>query len=174
MATLLVIDDEPAILLAFRRVYREAPIHVETAESGLEGLVLAEKRRPDVVVIDVQLPDMNGLDVMQRLHELDARCPVIFITGKSTTDTAIDAMKRGAFEYLLKPLELPRLRELIAKAMEISRLMRVRAVVAEEEQPLDDRADAIVGRCPPMQEVYKAIGRVAGRDVTVLVSGESG
>jgi two-component system nitrogen regulation response regulator GlnG len=107
------------------------------------------------------------------LREIDARCPVIFITGKSTTDTAIEAMKLGAFEYLLKPLELPQLRQVIDLALTVSRMTHVPAVVAEVE-PVDDRADAIIGRCPAMQEVYKAIGRVAGQDVPVLLTGESG
>jgi two-component system, NtrC family, response regulator AtoC len=173
MPTLLIIDDEPSILGAFRRAYRTSPIRIETAESAAEGLALAEECHPDVIILDVQLPDMSGLEAMQKVRELDPHCPVIFITGKSTTDTAIEAMKLGAFEYLLKPLELARLRQLIEKALEIRRLMHVRAVLAEE-QPVDERADAIIGRCPVMQEVYKDIGRVATQDVTVLITGESG
>jgi two-component system nitrogen regulation response regulator GlnG len=136
-------------------------------------MALAKECRPDVIILDVQLPDMSGLDAMRLVREVDSRCPVIFITGKSTTDTAIEAMKLGAFEYLLKPLELPRLRQLIDKALEISRLMHVQAVVAQD-QPIDERADAIIGRCQAMQEVYKDIGRVATQDVTVLVTGASG
>ncbi len=173
MPTLLVVDDEPSILLAFRRAFRDTPLEVLTAETGGEGLARARERRPDVIVLDVQLPDQTGLEVLRKLRELDARSLVIFITGKSTTDTAIEAMKLGAFEYLLKPLELAQLRQVIERALGISRLMHVPAVVAEAE-PVDDRADAIVGRCPAMQEVYKAIGRVAGQDVTVLITGESG
>jgi two-component system nitrogen regulation response regulator GlnG len=111
--------------------------------------------------------------VLRELQALDARCPVVFITGQGTTDTAIEAMKLGAFDYLLKPLELSHLRTVLERAFAISRLMRVPAVVAADG-PADDRADAIVGRCPAMQEVYKAIGRVAARDVTVLITGESG
>ncbi len=102
-----------------------------------------------------------------------ARCLVIFITGKSTTDTAIEAMKLGAYEYLLKPLELSQMRQVVERAFAISRLMHVPAVVGPDE-PVDDRADAVLGRCPPMQEVYKAIGRVAAQDVPVLITGESG
>jgi two-component system nitrogen regulation response regulator GlnG len=173
MPTLLVVDDEPSILVAFRRAFRNTPIEVSTAETGSEGLDRARQCQPDVIVLDVQLPDQTGLELLSKLRELDARSPVIFITGKSTTDTAIEAMKLGAFEYLLKPLELPQLRQVIERALAISRLMHVRAVVADD-LPLDDRNDAIVGRCPTMQEVYKAIGRVAGQDVTVLISGESG
>ncbi len=111
--------------------------------------------------------------MLRELQALDARCPVVFITGQGTTDTAIEAMKLGAFDYLLKPLELSHLRTVLERAFAISRLMRVPAVVAADG-PADDRADAIVGRCPAMQEVYKAIGRVAARDVTVLITGESG
>src|SRR6516225_8163618 len=173
MPILLVVDDEPSILLAFRRAYQDRALEVLTAETASTGLTLAEARHPDVVIFDIQLPDMTGLQALPRLREIDARCPVIFITGKSTTDTAIEAMKLGAFEYLLKPLELPQLRQIIDRALAISRMTHVPAVVADTE-PVDDRADAIIGRCPAMQEVYKAIGRVASQEVTVLISGESG
>jgi DNA-binding NtrC family response regulator len=171
MPTLLVVDDEPSILVAFRRAF--ATLTVLTAESAADGLALAAEHRPDVVILDVQLPDLSGLEALRRLRELDARSPVIFITGKSTTDTAIEAMKLGAYDYLLKPLELPQLRQAVDRAFAISRLMHVPAVVADAG-PVDDRADAIVGRCLPMQEVYKDIGRVAAQDVTVLIAGESG
>jgi nitrogen regulation protein NR(I) len=173
MPMLLVVDDEPSILTAFRRAFRDEPLEVRTAETAGEGLDLARQHRPDVIIFDVQLPDMSGLEALSRLRELDARSPVIFITGKSTTDTAIEAMKLGAYEYLLKPLELTQLRQVITRALAISRLMHVPAVVADAEV-MDDRADAIIGRCPAMQKVYKDIGRVAAQDVTVLIDGESG
>jgi two-component system nitrogen regulation response regulator GlnG len=173
MQQLLVVDDEPSILAAFRRAFREVPVEVHSAESAWEGLALARQHRPDVIILDVQLPDMTGLEVLRKLRELDARSPVIFITGKSTTDTAIEAMKLGAYEYLLKPLELAQLRRVIDRALAISRLMHVPAVVADAGQA-DDRADAIVGRCPAMQTVYKDIGRVAAQDITVLITGETG
>jgi two-component system nitrogen regulation response regulator GlnG len=171
--TLLVVDDEASILLAFRKAFREPAVTVLTAETAAEGLELARERRPDVIVLDVHLPDMSGLEMLRRLRQLDARSPIIFITGKSTTDTAIEAMKLGAYEYLLKPVELSTLRQVVEKALAISRLMHVPAVLAADDA-VDDRADAIVGVCPPMQEVYKAIGRVAAQDVTVLITGESG
>jgi two-component system nitrogen regulation response regulator GlnG len=173
MPTLLVVDDEPSILLAFRRAFRGAGVEVITAETAEEGIELARQHRPEVLILDIHLPDLTGLESLGRFRELDARSPIIFITGKSTTDTAIEAMKLGAYEYLLKPLELPQLRQVVGRALEISRLMHVPAVVAENE-PVDDRADAIVGRCPAMQAVYKGIGRVASQDVTVLITGESG
>jgi two-component system nitrogen regulation response regulator GlnG len=173
MPTLLVVDDEPSILLAFRRAFRDTGVQVQTAETAGEGIEAAGRLRPDVIILDIHLPDITGMEALRKLRELDARCPVIFITGRSTTDTAIEAMKLGAYEYLLKPLELAQLRQVVDRALEISRLMHVPAVVADAE-PVDDRADAIIGRCPAMQEVYKAIGRVASQDVTVLIVGETG
>jgi two-component system nitrogen regulation response regulator GlnG len=173
MATLLVVDDEASILLAFRKAFREPAVTVLTAETAAQGLAVARQRRPDVIVLDVHLPDMSGLEMLRRLRELDARSPIIFITGRSTTDTAIEAMKLGAYEYLLKPVELSVLRQVVEKALAISRLMHVPAVLAADDE-VDERADAIVGVFPAMQEVYKAIGRVAAQDVTVLITGESG
>ncbi len=172
-ATLLVVDDEPSILLAFRKAFRDPSVTVLTAETAAQGLDIARQERPDVIVLDVHLPDLSGLEMLRRLRELDARSLVIFITGKSTTDTAIEAMKLGAYEYLLKPLELSTLRQVVERALAIGRLMHVPAVLAADDE-VDERADAIVGACPAMQEVYKAIGRVAAQDVTVLITGESG
>jgi DNA-binding NtrC family response regulator len=173
MATLLIVDDEASILLAFRKAFREPAVTVFTAETAADGLDLARQRHPDVIVLDVHLPDMTGLDMLRRLRELDARSPVIFITGRGTTDTAIEAMKLGAYEYLVKPVELSILRQVVGRALDISRLMHVPAVLAAS-QDVDDRADAIIGACPAMQDVYKAIGRVAAQDVTVLITGASG
>jgi two-component system nitrogen regulation response regulator GlnG len=173
MPKLLVVDDEPSILLAFQRAFRAGDMEVLTAETGSEGLARARESRPDVAILDVQLPDQSGLDLFRSLHELDARCPVIFVTGKSTTETAIEAMKLGAYEYLLKPLELAQLRQVIERALAISRLMHVPAVMVGDE-PVERDGDPIIGRCAAMQEVYKAIGRVAAQEVTVLIQGESG
>ncbi len=173
MPTLLLIDDEPSIQHAFRRAFREPDYTLATASSAAEGLKALDTHLPDVVILDVHLGDASGLETFEQIRRRDARIPVILITGHGTTDLAIEAMKRGAFEYLLKPLELPQLCELIAKACQSSRLMHVPAVVAGAE-PEAAAADVLVGQCPQMQEVYKAVGRVAPQDVTVLITGESG
>jgi len=172
MPVLLVIDDEPAILHAFRRGFQQSDVTVLTAASAAEGLAVVTQHIPDVVILDLALPDLSGLDVFRRIHQCNPKIPVIFITGHGTTDTAIEAMKLGAFDYLLKPLELAPLRDLVARAGAISRLMRVPAVT--EDEPMQEPADVLVGRCPAMQDVYKAIGRVAPQDVTVLIRGETG
>jgi two-component system nitrogen regulation response regulator GlnG len=173
MPTLLVVDDEPSILHFFRRAFREPAVTVRTAASAAEALAGIADVRADVVVLDINLPDASGLDTFRRIRQHDARIPVIFITGHGTTATAIEAMRLGAYEYLLKPLELDQLTDLVYRAFEISRLMRVPAVIDEGGAAPDD-TEALIGRCPAMQAVYKAIGRVAPQDVTVLILGESG
>jgi two-component system nitrogen regulation response regulator GlnG len=174
MPVLLAIDDEPSILLCYRLVFNEPDLSLETAASGVEGLDVLRRRRPDVVLLDVDLPDMSGLEVFQKIKEHDPRIPVIFITGSGSAQTAIQAMSDGAFEYVLKPLQLDRLRELVGRALEVSRYMRVPARLQEDERLASVEADVLVGRSPVMQEVYKAVGRVAPRDVPVLILGESG
>jgi two-component system nitrogen regulation response regulator GlnG len=135
--------------------------------------VLFREQRPDVVLLDVHLPDASGLQTFEQLRQLDARIPILLITGHGTSDLAIEAMKRGAYEYLVKPLELPQLRQLVERACASSRLMCVPAALpSESAEP--DQTDALIGNCPAMQEVYKAIGRVAPQDVSVLILGESG
>jgi two-component system nitrogen regulation response regulator GlnG len=173
MPKLLVVDDEPSILHFFRRAFPAPDVTLLTAASAAEGLAAVERERPDVVVLDIDLAGESGLDLFRRVHELDPKIPVVFITGHGTADTAIEAMQLGAYEYLLKPLELDHLTDLVDRAFEIGRLMRVPATIPEAGAA-EGAADAMIGRCPAMQEVYKAIGRVAPRDVTVLVLGESG
>ncbi|HJZ60395.1 MAG TPA: sigma-54 dependent transcriptional regulator [Gemmataceae bacterium] len=173
MPTILVIDDEPAIQHAFQRAFRGGDIRVRPATTGAEAIEEIARERPDVIVLDVRLPDATGLETFHRIRQIDARIPVILVTGHGTTELAIEAIKEGAYEYLLKPLELAELRELIDRAVRSSRLMRVPAAMPEVE-PAPPAGDFLIGRCPAMQEVYKAIGRVAAQDVTVLLLGESG
>jgi DNA-binding NtrC family response regulator len=141
-------------------------------ETGDDALRFIERNRPDAVVLDLRLPDMSGLDVFDQIRESDPRLPVILITAYSTTDTAINAMKAGAFDYILKPVDIHHLRELVRKAVEVSRLQHDPAIF--DGFGNDTPVDLIVGRAPAMQEVYKAIGRVASEDVIVLLLGESG
>jgi two-component system nitrogen regulation response regulator GlnG len=174
MARLLLIDDNPVLILdQVNHAFGAAGHEVEVARTGGEGVRRAANRPPDVVLLDLRLPDLSGLEVYQRLRAADARIPVVFITAANDADSAIEAMKQGAFEYLFKPIDLERLRAVVTQALELTRLAREPAIVAETP-PADDRGDAVIGRCPAMGEVYKAIGRVAGQDVTVLITGESG
>src|SRR5260370_29967869 len=101
MPTLLIIDDEPHILYAFQQNFRAPAYTVLTASSASEGLEQFSQVRPDVVLLDVHLPDSSGLQTFEQLRAIDARIPIILITGHGTSDLAIEAMKRGAYEYLL-------------------------------------------------------------------------
>jgi two-component system nitrogen regulation response regulator GlnG len=171
--TLLVVDDEPSILHFFRRAFGDPEVDLVTASSAADGLEKVQNAKPDLIVLDVDLAGQSGLDLFRQIQKVDPRTPVIFITGHGTTATAIEAMQLGAYEYLLKPLELDQLLDLADRAFEISRLMKTPAVISEG--PADTvSSDALVGRCPAMQAVYKSIGRVASQDVTVLILGESG
>ena len=173
MPKLLVIDDDCLTLDCFRLLFPAGKATVLTAASAAEGLTAFSRECPDAVVLDIRLPDLSGLEAFRQLHALDARVPIILMTGHGTADTAIEAMRLGAYEYVVKPLDTDVLENLIGRAFEISRLMRVPAKLGCSQSD-DEQSDLLVGNCPAMQEVYKAVGRVAMQDVTVLVLGESG
>src|SRR5437588_8472850 len=175
MATLLLIDDDPELLRDRVSHVLPAPAHgVEIAQTGAEGLERVAAACPDVILLDLRLPDQSGLDVLRQLRRIDARIPVVMVTVARSADSAIEAMRHGAYDYLLKPIDLQKLDRVISEALKVSRLMREPAVVAET--PPDDElpGEAIIGCCPGMQEAYKAIGRVADQAFPVLITGESG
>jgi two-component system nitrogen regulation response regulator GlnG len=172
MPKLLVIDNDPAVFHAFRRFFREGEVELRSAATATQGMELVSRSRPDAIVLDLNLPDLPGLETFRRIREVDARIPVVFIASDGSAQTAIEAMKQGAHDYLLKPLASAQVREVIESAFRLSHLMRVPALL--EHEPAPERGDIIIGRCPAMQEVYKAIGRVAPQDLNVLITGESG
>jgi DNA-binding NtrC family response regulator len=174
MAHLLLIDDDPALIREQVQLAFPAPEHrVEVAESGAEGIARVLASPPDAILLDLRLPDQSGLEVHQAIRGIDARIPVIFVTMAKTADSAIEAMKQGAFDYLAKPLDLSQLRRVVAEALEVASRMRSPVLMAEAPVSSDTEG-AIFGSCPAMMDTYKAIGRVAGQDVTVLITGESG
>jgi two-component system nitrogen regulation response regulator GlnG len=172
MSRLLVVDDEPNVLYSLEKSLRSDSLEVVTAQTARQGIELVRQERPDAVLLDVRLGDMSGLEAFDQMRQIDGRLPVILITAFATTEVAIEAMKRGAFEYLLKPVDFHQLRQVVARALEQSRFSHVPTVFEEAGQAGD--VDRIVGRSPVMQELYKAIGRIAPQHVTVLILGESG
>jgi DNA-binding NtrC family response regulator len=178
MAHVLLVDDDPVFIA--EQVREAFPEHTVTvATSGTEGLGLVRSTPPpDVVLLDLRLPDRSGLEVYEDIRGFDARLPVIFITIAKSADTAIEAMKRGAFDYVSKPIDFARLKLVVCEAIETGQQMRA-PVTMLQQSTLDDESDpmgegVLFGACPAMLEVYKAIGRVASQDVTILITGESG
>jgi nitrogen regulation protein NR(I) len=172
MGTILIVDDDAQLRQSFEKVLTTEGHTVKTASSGEAAIALVQSEVPDLVIMDVRMPGLSGLEAFRAMHDIEPKLPVIIMTAFGTTDTAIEATKLGAFEYVLKPFEIPDILALIAQALEAGRFMRSR--VELDVAPDTAAADVIIGRSKPMQEVYKAIGRVAPTDATVLIRGESG
>jgi len=171
VSKILIVDDERSVRAAFAAILREQGHEVLAADRAEAALGLLRDEDCDVVVLDICLPGMNGLDALAEIQKLRPKLPVIVMTGQGTTETAIEATKRGAFEYQLKPFEPAAMMQAIAKAVEAARLMKGHVALGP---PAAGASDAIVGRSSGMQQVYKAIGRVAPADATVLIRGDSG
>jgi two-component system nitrogen regulation response regulator GlnG len=173
MDKLLLIDDEADVQYSFRRIFDQPEIELTTADSGEEGLKIIPRLKPDLVIMDVRMGGISGLETLRRLRQLDAKQMVIMMTAYGTTQTAIEAMKLGAYDYLLKPFDVPRLKLIVLNALKAARDMR--QVVSYE--PLLESEDydlGIIGRSEGMQNVFKIIGQLAGSNATALITGESG
>src|SRR4026209_166285 len=124
MDKLLLIDDEADVQYSFRRIFDSAEIELTTAANGEEGLRLIPRVRPDLVIMDVRMGGLNGLETLRRLRETDSKLPGVMMTAYGTTATAIEAMKLGAYDYLLKPFDVPQLKEIVLGALKASRDMK--------------------------------------------------
>lgn len=169
---LLIVDDEQNLLYSLELALESSSLEVFTAKSGMKCLESLKIHRPDALLVDIRLPDMTGLELLAKVRSLDPNLPVMVMTAFATTETAIEAMKRGAFEYLTKPVDMRMIRELVGRAMEARRLAVTPAPIGEEPGDLD--GDRLIGRSVLMNQVYKSIGRFAGQDASVLIQGESG
>jgi nitrogen regulation protein NR(I) len=167
---LLLIEDDRRSAQSLERVLKAKGYSVTLADRGDEGLKCAMNETFDVVVTDLRMPGMGGLELVRELHTAKPRLPIVLMTAFGTTETAIEATKHGAFEYLLKPFEMPELLEVVGRAVASARLMTEPVEIGDEKS---DR-QAIVGRSRAMQMIYKEIGRVAGTAATVLIRGETG
>ena len=124
MSKLLLIDDETDVQYSFQRIFDSPEIELTTASSGEEGLRLIPKMKPDLVIMDVRMGGMNGLETLRRIRQADSKLLVILMTAYGTTQTAIEAMKLGAYDYLLKPFDVPKLKDLVGNALKAAREIR--------------------------------------------------
>jgi len=171
--TILIVDDEKDVLYSFKRVLASENYELVLAGSAEEGLRIFRERKPDLVLMDVRMAAMDGISGLREMRKLDPKSLVIIMTAYASTQTAIEAMKAGAYDYVLKPFEIDKLKRLLQDALRSSENMK--SVVSY--QPLLSREDhklGVIGKSDAMQEVYKEIGRVAARNVPVLITGETG
>ncbi len=166
---ILIVDDEESICWGLKRLLSEEGHEVVVAASAEEGFATARKRKPDLIVLDVRLPGMDGLTAMQQFAEIAGPVPVVVITAFGNLETAVTALKNGAIDYLTKPFDLERAAVVLRRALE-SRSPLPTTPLAGEPLPLHD----LLGGSPAMQNVFKQIAIVAPSDVSVLVTGESG
>ncbi len=169
-AKILLVEDDAAIVMTLRRILAEEGHEVHVESRGDAGLAKARGECFDVVVTDMKLPGVGGLELVRELHTVHPRLPIILMTAHGTTETAIEATKCGAYDYLLKPFEMPELIDLVEKAIASRRLMT---------EPVGMGApgagrDALVGNSRLMQSIYKEIGRIAAKPVNILIRGETG
>jgi two-component system nitrogen regulation response regulator GlnG len=168
--TILIIDDEAGVCWALAELARSMGYAADTANDAASGLSKLTGQHFDAVVLDIQLPGLNALDALPRIKADQPELPVIVITAFGTMETAVAAMQRGAFDYLLKPVDMTTLRTVLSAAVEHRR--RSAELAARTAPPVSD--SSIVGHCPQMQEVFKRIAIVAGTDMAVLIQGETG
>ena len=171
--TVLIIDDEKDVHYSFRRLLEKEPLDILSAESGDEGIRMARKSHPDLIVMDIRMGQQSGLDTLKELRQINPKQVVIMMTAYGTSQTAIEAMKRGAYDYVLKPFDIPQLKELLFEALAAAHAMK-QIVAFPTKLNAEESSQTIVGNSPAMQQVYKLIGQVAPTITTILITGESG
>jgi nitrogen regulation protein NR(I) len=173
MSRILVVDDEKDVHYSFQRLFARKDMEVLSAGSGEEALDCVDRDGIDLVIMDIRMGGMSGLETLQRLKARHPKVPVIIMTAYVTTQTAIESMKFGAYDYIPKPFDIPKLKGMIDGALALSRTMR-QVVRFPLTGQYPDVGEGIAGNSEKMQAVYKQIGQVAPSDVTVLLTGERG
>jgi len=173
MSKVLVIDDDRAVLRLVQKALEDSGAEVLTAENATDGLAKLKVENPDVLLLDIMLPETTGIELAKEIRDFDAKLPVIFITVSEDSSVAIEAMKLGAYDYVIKPLGVEQIQDLVERGIETRRLMQAPVHLHETDDVPKD-GDVLVGRSSKMLEVYKQIGRVAAQDVAILIRGESG
>jgi DNA-binding NtrC family response regulator len=171
---ILIIDDEKDVHYSFRRLLQSEPLEVLSAESGDEGLRIARKTNPDLIVMDIRMGNQNGLDTLKELRQFNPKQMIIMMTAYGTSQTAIEAMKLGAYDYILKPFDIPKLKDMLFQALETVKAERHQEAPLVPKLTAEDIRQTIIGSSAAMQQVYKLIGQVAPTNATVLITGESG
>lgn len=172
MANILIVDDEYSILESLEMFLVEKGHCVSKASTGQEGIDLFDQKNPDILVLDIRLPDLNGLDMLSRLQSKGCAAKVIMMTAFHDMETTIQAMKRGAYDYIHKPLDVDEVERSINRALHILEIDRETPVLKKMKRPLD--REVIVGKSEKMRDIFKMIGLLCQNRATVLIQGETG
>ena len=172
-ARILIVDDEEIVIRSCLRILDGDDFQVEAVQDGREALRKIEENPYDVVILDIMMPNMDGLEVLRRVKETHPNVDVIMITGLSQIDTAVQAMKLGAFDYISKPFEPDELKLVVQRALERRRLLQENLNLKSEVSS-KYRFENIIGSSPQMQAVYRLVAQCAPTSSTVLITGESG
>ncbi len=173
MIRVLVIDDETAIQESLEMFLREKGLTVITAGTGSEGLAAYIKCRPQVIILDIRLPDTSGLEVLRQIVATDADAKVIMITAYHDMETTIEAMRHGAYDYIHKPLDVDELDHAVTKSLRIAEKAKSSPELAHTDRETGDRHQ-IIGHTPAMRALFKTIGLLSGNRATILIEGETG
>jgi two-component system nitrogen regulation response regulator GlnG len=173
--TILIIDDDGDLRYSLKRVLSSKGYHLEEASSGEEGIKKAQAVDPQLIFLDNRMGGMSGLETLQHLRGVVPKAMIVLMTAYGTTQTTIEAMKFGAFDYVMKPFDPKRIIALAESALAAARDLGKAEAASAKRVPVEDLPEQeIVGTSPSMQAVFKTIGQVAASDVTVMITGESG
>ena len=170
MGHVLIVDDEEAICWGLKRLAMRSGHSVNVAPSAEVGFALAAQHEPQLIVLDVRLPGIDGLSAMEKFKSLAPQAQIVVITAFGNLETAVAAVRNGAFDYLTKPFDLEQVTAVIECALDHSQVIGA----SEQSLPVAETADEILGKSAAMQEVFKRIALVASSDASVLITGESG
>ena len=173
-ARVLVADDEPSIRYVLREALEEEGFEVTDVDNGEAALAALGETPHQLAFLDIRMPGPSGLELLERLQSLGSDTAVVIITAQNTFENAVEAMKRGALDYLVKPFSVAEVKALAAKAVRTRKLESEVRELRREVGRRNAPGDRLVGRSPELLEIFKTVGKVAGRDVAVLITGESG
>ncbi|MEO8588850.1 MAG: sigma-54 dependent transcriptional regulator [Flavobacteriales bacterium] len=174
MANILIIDDEKAIRYALREILEHEGHKVEEAEDGTSGLDKAKKGKWDLVLCDIKMPKMDGLEVLEKLHAHNEDLPVVMISGHGTIDTAVDALKKGAFDFIQKPPDINRILVSVRNALDRNNLVQETKVLRQKVQKTKAGGVKMIGASKALEAIREMIGKVAPSDARVLITGGNG
>jgi DNA-binding NtrC family response regulator len=177
MERILIVDDDKGLIHFLSRFFSKLDKDASSCTDGPSALKRISEEQFDLILIDYKMPGLNGLDTLKEIRNLHVKTPVIIMTAYGTTETTIEAMKLGAYDYLLKPFDRDELKQVAMDALEVNRIMKevvsLPANLSASPAPPDNNV-RIIGNHKKMQEVYKVVGQVAEKNVTILITGESG